>query len=145
MLAAKFSIPHAIAAALVLGDAGVGAFGPAALDDARIRGIARRVEIVADPEMSPRRVDHPTARVRLSLRDGRVLEDTASVVRGDAAAPVSADEVVDKFMALASPVLGEPRARRAAEVTREVDTLKDVRDLTIWLAPESAPVSPVIR
>jgi len=133
MLAAKFSIPYAMAAALVRGDAGVGAFGPAALDDGRIRDLSRRVEISADSDMSPRRVDHPTARVRVSLRDGRMLEEVATVVRGDAANPVPADEVIDKFLALASPVLGESGARRVVDVAREVDTLKDVRDLTTWL------------
>ena len=135
MLAAKFSIPYAVAAALVLGTAGGVAFEPAALGDARIRGLARRVEVSADPEMSPRRADRPTARVQLFLRDGRILEETTTVVRGDAANPVPADEVVRKFLALSSPVLGEPRARKAAEVAHELDTLKDVRDLTAWLVP----------
>jgi 2-methylcitrate dehydratase PrpD len=135
MLAAKFSIPYAVAAALVLGAAGVAAFEPSALADPRISAMARRVEVSADHEMSPRRADRPTARVRLVLRDGRILEETTAVVRGDAANPVPADEVVTKFLALASPVLGEPRARRVAEVTHDVDALKDIRDLTAWLVP----------
>jgi 2-methylcitrate dehydratase PrpD len=135
MLAAKFSIPHAVAAALVLGSTGVAAFEPAALADPRVSRLARQVHVSADPEMSPRHADRPTARVRLFLRDGRILEETATVVRGDAVDPVSADEVVAKFLALASPVLGESRARRVMEVAGEVDALKDIRDLTAWLAP----------
>jgi 2-methylcitrate dehydratase PrpD len=135
VLAAKFSIPYAVAAALVLGTTGVAAFEPLALGDPRIRGLARRVEVTADPEMSPRPADRPTARVRLFLRDGRVLEEIAIVVRGDAADPVPADEVVAKFLALSSPVLDEPRARRVAELADELDTLKDIRDLTAWLVP----------
>jgi len=133
MLAAKFSIPYAVAAAVVRGDAGIGAFGPDALEDARIRDLARRVKISADSDMSPRRIDHPTARVQVWLRDGRTLQEVATVVRGDAANPVPVDEVIDKFLALSSPVLGEPGARRVTEMVREVDTLKDVRDLTSCL------------
>jgi len=91
--------------------------------------------VSADPEMSPRRADHPTARVRLTLRDGRVLEETTTVVRGDAASPVPAEEVLGKFLALASPVLGEPRARQVAEVVHEVDGLNDIRKLTALLVP----------
>jgi 2-methylcitrate dehydratase PrpD len=135
MLAAKFSIPYAVAASLVLKTAGVAAFEPAALGDPRISELARRVEVSADSEMSPRSADRPTARVRLFLRDGRILEETATVVRGDAANPVPVDEVVEKFLALSSPVLGEPRARRLAELSHELDALKDVRDLTAWLVP----------
>jgi 2-methylcitrate dehydratase PrpD len=134
-LAAKFSIPFAVAAALVLETTGVAAFEPAALGDRRIRELAERVEVSADAAMSPRRVDHPTARVRVSLRDGRILEGTAAVVRGDAANPVPAGEVVAKFLALSSPVLGEPRARRVVELSHELETMKDIRDLTAWLVP----------
>lgn len=135
MLAAKFSIPYAVAAALVRGTADVAAFEPAALDDPRIRALSRRVEVSADPEMSPRRTDHPTARVRLTLRDGRALEETTNVVRGDAANPVPAEDVTGKFLTLSSRVLGDARARQAVETIHEVEALKDVRDLTALLVP----------
>jgi 2-methylcitrate dehydratase PrpD len=134
-LAAKFSIPYAAAAALVLGHAGVAAFEPPALDDGRIRDLARRVIVREDPGMSPRRVDYPTARVSIALRDGRVLEEVTRVVRGDADDPASDGEIVAKFLALTSPVLGDRRAREAAERAGEIDTLKDVRDLTPLLVP----------
>ena len=57
MLGAKFSIPYAVAAALVLGRADVSAFAEPALGDPRIRALAARVEVRVDPEMSPRRAD----------------------------------------------------------------------------------------
>ena len=133
MLAAKFSIPYAVAAALVLGRADLPAFEPNALADPRIRDLARRVEVCADPEMSPRRSDYPTARVTIRLRDGRSLEDTATVVRGDADNPVPADDIVAKFLALTSPVLGAARARQAADAVRSVDACRDVRELTALL------------
>src|SRR5262249_12985436 len=104
MLAAKFSVPYAVAAHRVLAQTGAASFEDDALGDPRIRALARRVEMSADPEMSPRAADGLSARVRLSLYDGRVLEETAAVVRGDAANPVPDDEVVEKFLALSSPV-----------------------------------------
>jgi 2-methylcitrate dehydratase PrpD len=135
MLGAKFSIPYAVAAHLVLGHTGVAAFQEHALGDPRIRALAQRVEMSADSEMSPRAADRLTARVRLSLRDGRVLEETTAIVRGDAANPVPPEEVLEKFRTLSSPILGEPRTRKVAELTYELETLKDVRDLTMYLAP----------
>ena len=135
MLGAKFSIPYAVAAHLVLGHTGVAAFQERALGDPRNRALAQRIEMSADPEMSPRAADRLTARVRLSLRDGRVLEETAAIVRGDAVNPVPTAEVFEKFLALSSPILGEAKARKVTELTDELDTLKDVRDLTMYLAP----------
>ena len=53
-LGAKFSIPHALAAAVVLGDSGVDAFGADSLCDERIRALARRVRVVEDPTFTAR-------------------------------------------------------------------------------------------
>jgi len=136
MLGAKFSIPWAVAAALVLGRADVSAFTEPALGDARIRALARRVEVRADPSMSPRRTDGTTARVEVRCRDGRVLVGSTSVVRGDFEDPVPASEVVEKFLSLAAGPLGAGRARDVAHlVLEQADALKDVGDLTALLAP----------
>jgi 2-methylcitrate dehydratase PrpD len=137
MLGAKFSIPYAVAAALVLGRADVGAFEEPALGDPRIRALAARVEVRVDPEMSPRRADRATARVEVALKDGRALTGATSVVRGDFADPVPAGEVVEKFVALAAGTLGATRVRGVVDVVGRAETLKDVRDLTALLGSPS--------
>ena len=134
-LAARFSIPWAVAAALVLGRTDPVAFEGATLADARIRDLARRVEIGTDPAMSPRRADTPTARVRIVLRDGRFLEKTTTVVRGDALSPVPRDEITSKFVALAAPVLGESHARKIVDAVDEAHALDNIRALTALLTP----------
>ena len=90
-----------------------------------------------DPEMSPRRADAPTARVEVALKDGRALTGVTSVVRGDFEDPVPAEEVVEKFVALATDVLGSARARTVTEIVDRTETLKDLQDLTALLAPAS--------
>jgi 2-methylcitrate dehydratase PrpD len=124
MLAAKFSVPYAVAAALVLGTTDVPAFEDAARADPRIRELAKRVEVVGDPAMSMRSSDHPQARVSITLRDGRVLTRETTIVRGDAANPVSPAELQAKFLALAAPSLADPRA-----VIHAVDGLEGVKDV----------------
>ncbi|MBI4607972.1 MAG: MmgE/PrpD family protein, partial [Candidatus Rokubacteria bacterium] len=137
-LAARFSVPYAVAAALVLGTTGVTAFSPAAVADSRIRELARRVRVGGDPAMSMRRADHPTASVSVTLNDGRVLSGSTTLVRGDAANPVAADELVAKFTALAADVLGPARATEVVEAVKRLDSLKDARELTALLAPASS-------
>ena len=135
MLGAKFSIPYAVAAALVLGRADASAFVEPALADPRIRALAARVEVRVDPQMSPRRSDYPTAVVEIVLKDGRALSGSTSVVRGDFEDPVPAAEVVDKFLVLTIEILGSGRARDVVRLVEQVETLKDVRDLTALLFP----------
>ena len=134
-LAAKFSIPWAVAAGLVLGHGDLAAFGAAARGDARIRELAGRVTVTADPTMTPRRSDYPTSRLRLRLRDGRALEGETGVVRGDAENPVAEGDVVAKFEALAAPVLGERRARELAATVLAADELKNIAQLGPLLTP----------
>jgi 2-methylcitrate dehydratase PrpD len=135
MLAAKFSIPHAVAAALVLGRADVSAFAEPALTDPRIRALAARVEVRADATMSPRHADRPTAVVEVRLGDGRTLSATTTVVRGDFEDPVPPAEVVDKFVGLTAETLGPARAREIVHLIQQAETIKDVRDLTARLGP----------
>jgi hypothetical protein len=59
------------------------------------------------------------------------------VVRGDFEDPVPAEEVVEKFVALATDVLGSARARTVTEIVDRTETLKDLQDLTALLAPAS--------
>ena len=135
-LAAKFSIPYAVAAALVLDRTDPAAFEPPALGDPRIRELARRIEILTSPKMSPSRTDHPTAHVKIALRDGRIVEELTTVARGDAENPVPNEELVAKFLGLASPVLGASRARNVVGAAHAVETLRNVRELTALLVPE---------
>jgi 2-methylcitrate dehydratase PrpD len=134
-LAARFSIPWAVAASLVLGRTDPSAFDETALSDSRVRDLARRVVIATDPAMSPRRIDAPTARVRIVLRDGRTLEESTTVVRGDALSPVPREEITAKFLALTAPVLGDAHAHKVVDAVAEIDTLEDIRALTEMLLP----------
>jgi 2-methylcitrate dehydratase PrpD len=60
------------------------------------------------------------ARVRIALRDGRVLESAPAQPRGDLASPLSDDELRAKYVALAEPVLGRARAERIERLVGEL-------------------------
>ena len=137
MLAAKFSIPYAMAAVLVRGRADVSAFAEPALSDPRIRALAARVEVRVDPAMSPRHADRPTAVVEIVRKDGRTCSGSTRAVRGDFADPVPPDEIVDKFLGLTTETLSAERAREVAGLVARVETVKDVRDLTALLSSRS--------
>ena len=133
MLSAKFSIPYALAAALVGGETGAPAFYPEQVDDPAIRSLAQMVEVVADPEMSMRRYDYPTARVAITLGDGRVLEESVAAHHGDSHNPRPREELVGKFTALAGPTLGAPRAAAVVAAVGRLETLPSIRELTALL------------
>jgi 2-methylcitrate dehydratase PrpD len=93
--AAKFSIPYGIAAGLVLGHAGLGAFEDAVATDPRLIAIARKVSYVVDPANPyPRQF---TGHLRVTLDDGSTLEERQPHFRGGAAEPLPLAEIEEKF------------------------------------------------
>ncbi len=135
MLAAKFSVPYAVAAAVVKGTTDVSAFRDAVREDPRVRQLAARVEVSGDEAMSLRGgPDRPTARVSVELGDGRVLTREAAIVHGDTANPRPRQELEAKFRALASEALDAGRANEVVEMVAGLERLPDIRRLTALLA-----------
>jgi 2-methylcitrate dehydratase PrpD len=134
MLAAKFSVPYAVAAAVVKGTTDVSAFTDAVREDSRVRQLAGRIEVSGDDTMSLRAgPDRPTARVSVELGDGRVLMRESSIVYGDTANPRPRQELEAKFRTLASDALDAPRVNEVVDMVARLEHLPDVRALTAAL------------
>jgi len=132
-LAAKFSVPYSVAAALVRGIANVTAFYPESVADADIEAMAQKVHVQYDPDMFMRRDNATTATVTVSLTDGRTLSEKTHVVQGDAANPVSHQELVEKYHFLSDRTLGRDKADAIVSTINRLDQLADVRELTSLL------------
>jgi len=95
--AAKFSIPYAIAAGFVLDDAGLEAYTDELVKRADLRNVAGRVRYVVDPNNPyPQQF---TGHVRVTLHDGRVLEQRQDYFKGGAEHPLSDEALTQKFRA----------------------------------------------
>jgi 2-methylcitrate dehydratase PrpD len=132
-LGAKFSIPYSLAARLVLGswdDCGVRAFREPALSDARVRALARRVEVVEDPALTAMTPAVRPARIEMRLRDGRVLARQVDQPWGEFDRPYPEPLLREKFVGLASPDLGGGGAGAAWALCRRAGELESARDLT---------------
>lgn len=101
-LGAKFSVPHAVAAALVHGDGGVASFDAASLADPRIARLRDITRLVPFPEVRPAPHDRP-ARVTLTDRSGRRVEAVCWSAQGGPDRPFSEDALWAKVQALSSP------------------------------------------
>ncbi len=104
---AKFSLPYAVACMLVRGQVDVDDFTPAAINDFAVLDLAARTSYEVDPGAEfPRRFG---GRLRVHLRDGRVLEHHQPVNRGSAERPLTEAEVIEKLRRNASRTLAPGR------------------------------------
>jgi 2-methylcitrate dehydratase PrpD len=92
---AKFSAPFNIAVAFVTGGAGLAAFTPETVRDPRILALSSKVRYVVDPN-NPYPKAY-TGHVRMTLKDGTVVEERQPHIRGGAHEPLSREEIEDKF------------------------------------------------
>ena len=123
-LEGKFSIYHVLAVALADGAAFLDQFTDERVADPELAQLRERVRVHTDSEQSK-----DSARVVLSLRDGRTLERHVAHNLGTPDNPMTDQQLEDKFLALAAPVLGQDCAQRVAETCWRILELGDVRTL----------------
>lgn len=99
---AKFSIPYVAALGLTGRRAMLADFGSDVLNDARIRALIQRVDVV--PVEGRKMID---AAMAVTLDSGETLTADVPVARGHPGRPLSEEEMRQKFESLVMPVLGE--------------------------------------
>ncbi len=108
-LGAKFSMPHAIAAAMVTGTGGAAAFSAATLHHPVLAGLRERVRVQPyAPELSAPN-DRP-ARLTVTLKSGRSFQGECLSAQGGPDRPLPPKTVFAKLDELAGPVYPRMRA-----------------------------------
>lgn len=133
---AKFSLPYAVASVLVRGHLDLEDFTDAAIRDAQVLALARRVVYRDDPHS-----DFPArfpGWVRIRLKDGRQVEQREPVNRGSAENPLSEEEVRAKFRRNAARAIGTARAEEVIGCIVELENHDDLEDLARLLSQPSA-------
>ena len=130
MLAAKFSIPYAVASLIQTGDTGIAAFYPDRVAGNDTRALARRVEVIADEGMNLRRYDYPAASVTVRLKDGRTLQAAVTAQRGDFSNPVPREDLLAKFRLLSAGVWSADRLESIITTVQRLEELESITELT---------------
>jgi 2-methylcitrate dehydratase PrpD len=128
-LEGKFSMPFCAAAALVFGRIGIDTFEPVCLADARVQAVMARTFMRVDDTLDASAPPLTRARVRITLEDGRHIEQDANGARGYPERPASADELAGKFLSCAARAMPRERAERARQAIAGIATAASVRDV----------------
>ena len=107
---AQYSLPFPVAAALVRGGIGADEIGGSGLADPDILRLGDMMVLETSEAYERLFPRERWAHVTFRLADGRTLVSEPAIARGNPENPLGADEMLAKYRALASPVLGEDRA-----------------------------------
>jgi 2-methylcitrate dehydratase PrpD len=129
----KFSMQFCAAAALAAGRVDLASFADGPIADPGLRAVMERVRMVVDPALPDGLEQHAWTRVRVRLRDGRVLDSPPRGASGHPDQPLTDAQLRDKFLACAAPVLGPDVADGVAAQLGHLEDIPDVRALTARL------------
>ncbi len=130
MLAAKFSIPFALATTIAHGAATVPAFRGPARENPAVQALASRVTVNEDPKLTAQLPGLRPARLRVTLADGTTHAAEVTTNRGDTEDPYTEAEVRGKFRELADPVFGADRAKAIEEAVMALGPHHEAAALT---------------
>jgi 2-methylcitrate dehydratase PrpD len=125
----KFSYFHAIAVALIDGEALPQQFNDEKAKDPVIHGLRDKITVSEDPSL-PR----GTAVVTMTLTDGTTYSERVDHPTGTAENPLSDAQVEEKFRGLAGTVLPADRVDRATQLLWEFEKAPDATELLALLA-----------
>jgi len=106
----RFSTQFTVATMLLHGGVRLAAFAPERLTDPAIRALMGKVTVAVDPECAAAFPAKRSAKVEIRLRDGRVLRRHQHTRKGDPDAPLTDQDLSDKFLELASEAIGRTAA-----------------------------------
>lgn len=131
---AQYSLPFSVAAALVHGTIGAEHIADDALSNPSVGAVQDRIEIAEEEAFNTAFPKHRIAQACLTLKDGSQLQSEPTEARGDPENPVGADVIAEKFIGLATPVLGESRTNDLLTLITGLKTSGDCRPLLAAMA-----------
>ena len=120
-LEGKFSIPFCMAIAVLERKAGIAQFQDQKVRNRKVIELMKRVTLVVDDELEALGYDQVRSRIRIKLKDGRMIEGRYDVARGHPQKPMSWTELGDKFYDCASLVLPRKNAEYAMEFVAQME------------------------
>jgi 2-methylcitrate dehydratase PrpD len=135
MLAAKFSIPFAVATLLVHGRTDVSCFTPHAVRSDEVQALAKRVDVKEDPKLTAMMPARRPSRVRVTLKNGEKLDAEVTMNKGDFEDPYGPADLEKKYFSLADPIWGHAKAEQIRSQIMAVEKVKDINQVTSLIAP----------
>lgn len=129
VVSAQASLPFALAVAAVRGKVGVDEFTEETVADPVIQAMIPRTVVHQDADLFAQVKNSMPGRVTVRTTDGRELTDEVLYPKGNPSNPLTEDEFKEKFMDMATRVLGDTQADELYGRARALAGVDDVSTL----------------
>jgi 2-methylcitrate dehydratase PrpD len=111
---------YVMAVTVARGKMDMDSFEEAFLGSEQVLGLMGKIKVQGNTELDQHFPKYWPGRVRVKLSDGRAVAHEVIIPKGESGNPMTENEVREKFLSLAAPVLGEAKAQL---VLAEVEAL----------------------
>lgn len=139
-LEAKFSIPFALASAVLRRRVGIREFSDDFVRSPEVVEMMGRVSVEFDAEIDARGYDRMRSAIEVRLTDGAMVTAETDTYPGGPERPLTREELRAKFLDCARLVLSAERAEEALALVERVDEAPSVADLANALSATAAEV-----
>ena len=128
---AKFSVHYSLAVALLKGHFNLGDLDISGIDEETLR-VIDNTELIADSSMEDRDKGIRGSRVVVTTEDGSVLEKTVLIPLGDAANPLTWDDLEDKLSACSEGLLSEENQKKLMENIHNFERFNKIDTINLY-------------
>jgi 2-methylcitrate dehydratase PrpD len=131
---AKFSLPFAVATAIVHGTVTLDHFNPQGLSDPLVLGLARKVSYRVDEKLSLRQATGGS--LQIEAKDGKTYSKSLEFACGHPDKPMSDEAFVSKFMDCArysAKNFSKRALNKIVALILNLEEIKDISELTKYL------------
>jgi len=125
---AKFSMPYVAAYTALYGPPMLKAFTEEAIHDEAVKALARKVSVAIDREFADILDDSPS-RVTVTLADGRTVEKMRYYASGTPQAPLTQEQVEEKFFSCAERAVDKTSATKIFAFLNRIDQERSFAEL----------------
>ncbi|MDA0655962.1 MAG: MmgE/PrpD family protein [Proteobacteria bacterium] len=126
---ADHSLPYVVATALQHGAIDESAFSDDALKAPALAALMERITVEEDPVLSAMLPDGRPSRITITLKDGSEVQHEMRYQKGNAANPMSGEEVKDKFRGLFSNFAETAQAETVIGAVDDLENSSDISEL----------------
>lgn len=125
---ARFSLPHIISSVLCGESMSVDTFTEQKVRDRRLIAQREKVVMTVHENWGSAQLGAFNT-LTVTAKDGRVIERVCETARGDPSDPLSRDELIDRFLRTAGPLMPTGTAEAALDKICRLESLGSIRDL----------------
>ena len=128
-LQGKFSMPYLLARAIIDGRLFLDAFTDSAVKDKNVLRLAEKIQMHLEADLKPTALGSRPCKVTIRLRDGRRFSRQIDYAKGSREAPMTDDELKQKFADCAREALDDKSVERITDYVEHLEALDDIRPL----------------